>query len=187
MIKDDDFIKYPDIPGPTKEEVRCLVLCKLQVESGDVVADIGCGTGGLTVEFSKRAGKVFAVDKNPEALKVTHLNLEKHGDPEKVDLIEGSAPHVLDELPDLDILMVGGSSGELPRILQEGYRKLKGNGRIVVTSILLETRVEAVNTLKELGLTPDVVDVSISKGRVLERGTLMTAQNPITIISTRKN
>ncbi len=28
MIKDLDFIKNPDVPGPTKEEVRCLVMCK---------------------------------------------------------------------------------------------------------------------------------------------------------------
>jgi len=55
-----------------------------------------------------------------------------------------------------------------------------------VTSILLETRVEAVATMKELGLVPEVVEVSISRGRILERGTLLRAQNPITIISTQK-
>lgn len=186
MIKDNDFIKDPDIPGPTKEEIRCLVLCKSQVTERDTVVDIGCGTGGLTVEFARRAGKVYAVDRNPEALKITRLNLEKFQLSPKVEVVDASAPQVLEDLPEFDILLVGGSSGKLSQILKEGYRKLNDNGRIIVTSILLETRVEAVATMKELGLIPEVVEVSISRGRILERGTMMTAQNPITIISTQK-
>ncbi len=186
MIKDNDFIKDPDIPGPTKEEIRCLVMCKSQVSREDAVVDIGCGTGGLTVEFARRAGKVYAVDKNPQAIKITRLNLEKQGFLDNVELVDAHAPQVLEDLPNFDILMVGGSSGELPAIIKKGYMKLKNNGRIIVTSILLETRVKAVETMKELGLVPEVVDVSISKGRILEGGTLMTAQNPITIISTQK-
>jgi len=92
MIKDDDFIKDPDIPGPTKEEIRCLVLCKSQATRKDTVVDIGCGTGGLTVEFARRAGKVYAVDQNPEALKITKLNLEKFQLSPKVEVVDASAP-----------------------------------------------------------------------------------------------
>ncbi len=186
MLKDDDFIKDPNIPGPTKEEIRCLVMCKSKVSREDTVVDIGCGTGGLTVEFAMRAGKVYAVDKNPKALRITRLNLEKQELLDKVKLMDAYAPQVFEDLPDFDVLMVGGSSGKLSTIIKEGYGKLNDNGRIIVTSILLETRSKAVEAIKELGLTPDVVDVSISKGRILERGTLMTAQNPITIISVQK-
>lgn len=186
MIRDKDFIKDPEIPGPTKEEIRCLVMCKSQVTRGDTVVDIGCGTGGLTTEFARYAGKVYAVDKNPEAIKITQLNLEKFQLSDKVEVLDASAPQVLEDIPNFDILVVGGSSGKLKKIIMEGYKKLNDQGRIIVTSILLETRVEAVATFKELGLTPEVVEVSITKGRILERGTLMKAQNPVTIISTKK-
>jgi cobalt-precorrin-6B (C15)-methyltransferase len=186
MIPDQEFIKNPDIPGPTKEEIRCVVICKSKVTAQDTVADIGCGTGGLTLEFAKRAKKVYAVDKNPEALKLTEKNLKKHNLTEKVDLIRGDAPGVLDLIPQVDILMVGGSSGELPPILKKGYKKLKSNGKIIVTSILIETRFEAVKTLRELELNPDVVEIFISKGHHLERGTMMLAQNPVSIISAGK-
>ncbi len=186
MISDEKFIKNPNIPGPTKEEIRCLVMCKSQVRPDDIVVDIGSGTGGLTVEFAKRAKIVYAVDKNPEAIEITKSNLEIHEVKNKVLIIQDTAPKALLDIPNFDILMIGGSSGELPSIIKEGYKKLKNGGRIIITSILIETRVEAVRTLLSLGLTPDVVDVSISKGRIMERGTLMIANNPITIISAFK-
>lgn len=186
MISDQDFIKKQDIPGPTKEEVRCLVICKSQVSSNDVVVDAGCGTGGLTLEFARQAKKVYAIDKNPDAIKVTRLNLQKHHLEGNVHLIEGNAPQILDEIPDFDILMIGGSSGKLPSIIKKGYQKLKDNGRIIVTSILLETRVEAVKAMSDLGLLVDVIDVSISKGRIIERGTMLEARNPVTIISAHR-
>ena len=57
MISDADFIKNPNIPGPTKEEIRCLVMCKSQVSKEDTVVDVGCGTGGLTLEFANNRGR----------------------------------------------------------------------------------------------------------------------------------
>ena len=185
MISDDEFLKDPEIPGPTKEEIRCQVICKSEVTSDDVVADIGCGTGGLTLEFAKRARKVYAVDKNPDALKITELNLKKYCIISNVELLCGEAPKIFDELPLLDLIMVGGSSGNLPSILKKGYEKLNRYGRIIVTSILLETRVEAIQTLISLGLNPSVVEISVSRGKITGRGTMMRSLNPITVISAK--
>ena len=52
MIKDQDFIKNPEVPGPTKEEVRCIIMCKSEISNEDVVVDIACGTGGLSDEYT---------------------------------------------------------------------------------------------------------------------------------------
>jgi cobalt-precorrin-6B (C15)-methyltransferase len=186
MIKDLDFIKNPDVPGPTKEEVRCLVMCKSGVSKDDVVVDIGCGTGGLTVEFAKRAKFVYSVDMNHDAIETTLKNLEKHDVNANVKVVEGDGLHVLNELENYDILMIGGSNGKLPLLIKKGYEKLNNGGIIIITAILLETRVEAVSTLKNQGITPDVVEVAISKGEISERGTMMFARNPITIITAQK-
>jgi cobalt-precorrin-6B (C15)-methyltransferase len=186
MIPDDEFIQVPGVPGPTKQEIRCLVMCKARVSSGEVVVDVGCGSGGLTVESALRALKVYAVDKNPEAIRLTRTNLEKQDLLNKVHLMEGDALEVLDELSTFDVLLVGGSSGDLPLIISRGYEKLKEGGRIVVTSILLETRVEAVGTLKKLKVDPEVVEVFIAQGKVMGRGTMMMGRNPVTIISAVK-
>lgn len=186
MIPDEDFIKIKGVPGPTKEEVRCLVMCKAQISSEDTVVDVGCGSGGLTLESAQRAVKVIALDKNPEAISITLKNLEKHGYCSEVQLMEGDALNIIKTLNSFDVLIVGGSSGDLPSIIKEGYVKLKKNGRMVITSILLETRVEAITTLKKMGIKPDVVEVTIAKGKPTERGTMMMGRNPITIISAVK-
>lgn len=186
MIKDDDFIKNPGVPGPTKEEVRCLVICKSGVKEDDTVVDIGCGTGGLTVEFAKRAKYVNAVDRNQDAIETTSQNVEKHGVTAKVRTINADALEALDTIEIFDILVVGGSGGDLPTIIKKGYHKLNTGGRIVVTAILVETKFEAISTLRDLKVEPEVVDISIAKGELTSRGTMMYARNPITIISARK-
>ena len=186
MIPDDDFITHENVPGPTKEEIRCLVMCKSNASQNDTVVDIGCGTGGLTLEFAKRSRIVYAVDKDKNALKTTAKNLKKHNLDKKVQLIHKDALEALSDIETFDILMIGGSGGDLPILIEEGYKKLKINGKIIVTSILLETPAEAIKTMKKLHMNIDVVDVSISKGTILERGTMMLARNPITIVTGKK-
>lgn len=186
MIPDNSFISSNDVPGPTKEEIRCLVICKSKVSPNDTVVDIGCGTGGLTVEFARRAQIVYAIDKNIEALKITQKNLQKHNLTNKVELLHKNALKALREIEDIDILMIGGSGGDLSPIIEKGYKKLKKSGRIIITSILLETPTEAIKTLQNLDMSIEVVNVSISKGNITERGTMMYANNPITIITAQK-
>ena len=187
MIRDQEFIKNPNVPGPTKEEVRCIVICKSDVKPEDVVVDIGCGTGGLTLEFAKKAKTVYSIDINHEAIVTTQQNLEKHGLTGNVKVIEGDGFDILDKIEKFDLLVIGGSGGKLPLLIEKGYNKLNNNGRIIIMAILLETCAEAISSLENLSLKPDVVNVSISKGEITKRGTMMLARNPITIISARKS
>lgn len=182
MISDHDFIKSSTVPGPTKEEIRCLVLCKSQLSSQDIVVDIGCGTGGLTLEFAKRTSQVYSLDRNPEAINLTSKNLEKHGLKDRVRLICGDAKEEMDKLPDFNVLMIGGSGGDLDLLIEKGYNKLKNNGRIIITAILLETALEAIEKLKKFDMDMEVINASISRGKIIERGTMMLAENPITLV-----
>ncbi len=186
MIPDKDILQQDNIPGPTKEEIRCLVRCKSQVQADDVVVEVGCGTGGLTLEFAQTAYKVYSIDKNQEAVDLTQKNLLKFGLQDKVELMKGSAPEIFSKLPSFDVLMVGGSSGNLKPILKKGYRKLKNKGRIIVTAILLETRYNALKTLEELGLEVDMVEVFIAQGKHIKPGTMMQGLNPVAIITAQK-
>lgn len=186
MLNDMDFIKTCDVPGPTKEAIRAIILYKSAVTPNDKVVDVGCGTGGITCEFAQRAKKVTSIDTNPDAISVTKQNLEKFNLGDNVELINDSGSNALKNIDNMDIVVVGGSGRELEDILEIIDSKLNPKGRIIVTAILVDTKIEAINKLKKLNYNPKIMEVNISNGRVLDRGVMMISENPIAIISANK-
>ena len=186
MLNDNDFIKSCDVPGPTKEAVRAILLYKSDVTSADKVVDCGCGTGGITCEFAQKAREVISIDTNPEAIEVTSKNLKKFGLGDNVTLINDDGANALRDIDDIDIAVVGGSGKQLENILDIIDEKLNSKGRILITAILVDTKVEAVNKLKSLGYNPKLMEVNVSNGRILDRGVLMISENPIAIITAKK-
>ena len=186
MLEDMDFIKSCDVPGPTKEAIRAIILYKSEVSSKDKVVDCGCGTGGITCEFSQRANEVISIDTNPEAIEITKKNLKKFGLGDNVTLINDNGANALKDIDNIDIAIVGGSGRELENILDIIDAKLNSKGRIIITAILVDTKIEAINKLKELNYNPKLMEVNISNGRVLDRGVMMISENPIAIITAKK-
>jgi cobalt-precorrin-6B (C15)-methyltransferase len=188
-IPDELFLQSDKVPGPTKEEVRVLTISKARLREGFYVVDIGCGTGGLTVEAALQVaynGKVFAIDKNEAAVSLTRKNVEKFGVQNVVQIIHGKAPEVMSKLPKVDAVIIGGSAS-LREVIRSSYEKLKENGRIVINAILLETAYTALDEIKKLHFEDvDVTTVFVAKGREVDSRTMMVARNPITIISATK-
>jgi cobalt-precorrin-6B (C15)-methyltransferase len=188
-IPDELFNQNDDVPGPTKEEVRVLTISKARLREGSVVIDVGCGTGGLTVEAALQVapkGRVYAVDDDQAAIDLTMSNVEKFGVQDNVVIVRGKAPETLLSLPKADAIMIGGS-GSLREVLAASKDKLKLKGRIVANAILLETAYAAVDELKKLGFKDiDVAQVSVAKGKQINSGTMMIARNPIIIVSASK-
>ncbi len=188
-IPDELFIQSDEVPGPTKEEIRVISVSKARLNEGAIVIDVGCGTGGLTVEAALQVspkGKVYAVDEDEEAVKLTQSNIAKFGVEDIVMVQCGKAPDVLANLPKADAVLVGGSVS-LKDVLHTSKDLLKSNGRVVVNAILMETACIAVDELKTLGFKDiDVALVSVAKGKQINSGTMMLARNPITIISATK-
>ena len=150
------------------------------------MVDVGCGTGGITCEFAQRAKSVTSIDINPEAIEITQKNLDKFRLGDNVTLICGDGAEALNDVDDIDIAIVGGSGRQLENILELIDSRLNSKGRIIVTAILVDTKVEAVNKLKDLNYNPSIMEVNISKGRVLDRGIMMMSENPIAIITAKK-
>lgn len=188
-IPDEQFLQSDKVPGPTKEEIRVLTISKARLKEGAYVVDVGCGTGGLTVEAALQVGckgKVFAIDEDENAVNLTKSNVEKFDAQDIVKVIHGNASHVLPDLPRADTIMIGGSKS-LKTLIQSSYELLKDHGRIVVNAILLETCFNALEEIKKCGFKEvDVTQIFVAKGKNIEQGTMMLARNPITIISATK-
>jgi len=188
-IPDDLFITSEGIPGPTKEEIRVLTISKARIREGFLVADVGCGVGSLTVEAALQvgpSGRVFAIDEDEKAVKVTRENVTKFNVQDRVEIICGKAPEAMRNLPSMDVVIVGGSMS-LKGILETSWMKLKEGGRIVVNAIMLETAYETLHELKRLRFRDiDVAAIFVAKGKFVSGGVMMLARNPITVISATK-
>ena len=180
-IPDEEFIRGK-VPM-TKSEVRAVCLAKLSLSPEDIAYDIGCGTGSVTVEmaFSAYDGKVYAFDKNEEAIALLNENCEKfHID--NVEAICGLAPDCLNDLPVPDLAFIGGSSGNMDEIVSYLYG-INSKIRFVITAVTLENAMAGLESLKNVGIRGDIVQVAVSKGKKIADLHMLIAQNPIFVIS----
>ena len=187
-IPDELFDRVEDVPI-TKEEVRVIQVSKARLSSGQVVYDVGCGSGSISVEAAHQvgpSGKVFSIDIDQNAVDLTKKNLEKFHI-SNVSVILGNATQKIDELPLADAIFIGGTGGETADIVKLCESKLKQGGRIVIGTILVETLYSVLNTIEKLKFSSvDIIQVTISKSKKTSTGTMFLARNPVTIISAIK-
>lgn len=185
-ISDELFVRGK-VPM-TKEEVRSISVSKLALRRDSVVYDIGAGTGSIAAECAKIAvnGKVYAIEKNPEALELIEKNKHYHR-AWNIDTIAGEAPEVLEGLEAPTHAFIGGSSGKLERILKVLWQK-SPQVRVVLNVISLETLQEAVELLKKYEIKQqEIVQVTVAKAKQLGSHHLMMGQNPVYIITLQKS
>lgn len=123
----------------TKFEVRALALARLGPRLGDLVWDVGAGSGSVAVECARLGAAVVAVEKAPDGVERILANSAAHG--VDVRIVHGSAPDALAELDDPDAVFVGGGGRELPDIVAVCARRAR---RSVVVAMAALDRVPAV-------------------------------------------
>jgi cobalt-precorrin-6B (C15)-methyltransferase len=187
-IPDEFFERTEEVPI-TKEEVRAVQISKARLETGNLVYDVGCGSGSISVEAALQVGqqgKVYAIDIDPKAIELCKKNLEKFGI-SNVELILGNAKQQVSGLPAADAIFVGGTGGDTKDIIALCHDKLKPGARIVIGTILIETLYYVLDVVNKLDFADvDITQVTISKSRKTTTGTMMLARNPVTIISATK-
>ena len=187
-IPDDEFERAEKVPI-TKEEVRVVQVSKARLKPGQIVYDIGCGSGSISIEAAfqiELSGKVLAVDYDKNAIELTKKNIKKFG-LTNISVIYGNAKEKIHELEEADTIFIGGTGGDTKEIVELCENKLKLGGRIVVGIILIETLYSVLQVLEKLQFeSVDITQVTISKSRKTSTGTMMLARNPVTIISATK-
>lgn len=107
-------------PGPAEwalpgggwpAEVRAFVLAKLGPRLGDLLWDVGAGSGEIAVECARFGAAVIAVERRESACAQLRRAVLEHG--VKVALTRGEAPPALEPLPDPDAVFVGGGGPDV--------------------------------------------------------------------------
>lgn len=168
----------------TKCEVRHISISKLQIDEKDVIYDIGAGTGSVSVEAAMQCplGQIYAIEKKAEAVELLKKNREKF-EAWNMVIVEGTAPESLIKLPPPNKVFIGGSSGNMEKILACVLAK-NPSATVVVNAIALETLTVTLQAFEKLGLRDtEWVQISVSKAEKVGRYHMMKGQNPVWVIS----
>ncbi|WP_327410226.1 precorrin-6y C5,15-methyltransferase (decarboxylating) subunit CbiE [Streptomyces sp. NBC_01281] len=86
--------------------LRAAQLARLGPRVGDLVWDIGCGSGAFATEAARTGAAVIAVDRSPGSCARTEHAARRFG--VQMQIVHGTAPHILEDLPEPDVVRIGG-------------------------------------------------------------------------------
>jgi ubiquinone/menaquinone biosynthesis C-methylase UbiE len=114
------------------------VIAMLQLQSEMQIADIGAGTGYFSLPFAAAvgpAGKIWAVDFQPEMLAILEAKLREPGAPQNIETRQGEATATNLDAANCDLAFLANIWHELDdrdSVLRETARILKPDGRIAI-------------------------------------------------------
>lgn len=168
----------------TKEMIRHVSIMRLNLSEGDILYDVGSGTGSISVEAAglDPSVTVYAIEKKEAAAHLTRLNAEKFSCGNIIP-VKGTAPEAFEGLPVPTHVFIGGSDGHLKEILN-ALRAFNKEIRVVINAVSLETIAEVNDVIHTVSMDDlRAEQISVSKARTLGSYHLMMADNPVMIVS----
>jgi precorrin-6Y C5,15-methyltransferase (decarboxylating) len=137
----------------TKREVRALVLAALAPVPGQLLWDVGAGSGSVGIEWMRvhPASRAIAIEPRPERQAVIARNAAALGVP-GVTVVAGAAPEALDGLPRPDAVFIGGGV-TAGGVVDACWAALAPGGRLVANAVTLESERVLLDWQGELGGT----------------------------------
>jgi precorrin-6Y C5,15-methyltransferase (decarboxylating) len=156
--------------------VRALVLARLGPRRGDLIWDVGAGSGSVAVECVRLGAAAIAVERDPAACATVTANAADHD--VDVQVVEGTAPGALAGLPTPDGVFVGGGG---PAALDACLARHPA--RVVAAFAGLERVGPALAALTRAGYTAEGTQLQASRLTPLPDGThRLAATNPVFVI-----
>ena len=170
----------------TKDEVRAVTLHKLRLPLKGVLWDVGAGSGSISLEASRLCPtlRVFAVEKDQQRIDTIKINMQRFN-ARNVEIIRGSAPDALADLPAPDRVFVGGSSGKVGDIVKLINEKMP-SGIIVINAVTLETLNDSLSSLEQSGFSVEISEISVSRSKTVAGKRHMNALNPVFVVKGEK-
>jgi precorrin-6Y C5,15-methyltransferase (decarboxylating) len=164
----------------TKREVRLLSLAELALGPGEVLWDIGAGSGAVGIEAARAqpTAQVYAVEQRPALCEHIRENLRRFPAP-NLHLVAGSAPEACAAWPRPHAVFIGGSGGNLAAIIELAQQRLYPGGRLVINLVTLEN----LQTVRTLLPTARVVQMQVNVGTPIGAMLRFEGQNPVFVVT----
>jgi precorrin-6B C5,15-methyltransferase / cobalt-precorrin-6B C5,C15-methyltransferase len=162
----------------TKREVRAMTLSALEPRRGELLWDVGAGSGSIAIEWMliDPMMRAIAIEQREDRAARIRRNAAACGVP-GLEIAEGMAPTALTTLAPPDAIFIGGGASE-GGIFEVASRALRPGGRLVANAVTLET--EAILLARHAALGGELVRIAISRAEPLGDKTGWRAAMPIT-------
>ncbi|MFI6644946.1 precorrin-6y C5,15-methyltransferase (decarboxylating) subunit CbiE [Streptomyces sp. NPDC050504] len=123
----------------TKRHVRAATLGALAPAPGELLWDVGGGSGSIAVEWLRThpSCRAVSVERDPVRAKRIEGNADRLGVP-GLRVVTGRAPDALAKLPEPDAVFIGGGL-TAPGLLDACWAALPVGGRLVANTVTLES------------------------------------------------
>jgi precorrin-6Y C5,15-methyltransferase (decarboxylating) len=145
----------------TKREIRAVTLSALAPRRGELLWDIGAGSGSIAIEWmlADPSMRAIAVETSAERAARMRRNALNFGVP-GLTVIEGTAPRALAGLPPPDAIFIGGGGSDAG-VMDTAIDALKRGGRLVANAVTLE--MEAVILAEHARRGGSLIRIDISR------------------------
>jgi precorrin-6Y C5,15-methyltransferase (decarboxylating) len=135
----------------TKRHVRAMTIASLAPRRGDLLIDVGAGSGSIAIEWLllDPANRAIAVEQRADRAERILRNARKLGAPQ-IDVVVGAAPAAFAGLPQPQAIFVGGSASD-DALIDAAFATLGHGGRLVVNAVTLEAEAALIAHYKARG------------------------------------
>ncbi|MGJ4891039.1 precorrin-6y C5,15-methyltransferase (decarboxylating) subunit CbiE [Bradyrhizobium sp. HKCCYLRH3099] len=145
----------------TKRDVRAVTLSALAPQPGELLWDVGLGSGSVAIEWLLRHGalRAIGIEARQERADRAMRNALALGAPD-LRIVLGRAPAVLADIEPPDAIFIGGGISE-QGVFETAWAKLKPGGRLVANVISLEGEARVTDLFGRHG--GDLVRIAVSR------------------------
>jgi len=145
-LPDDAFVHNGQI---TKREVRSATLAALSPLRGQLLWDVGAGSGSISTEWMRinPLNQAMAIEHIQDRLDLIQQNRVKLGVP-GLKIISGTAPEALANLPDPDRIFIGGGLTN-EGVFEICWQRLKPGGVLVANTVTTQGESFAFNLAEQ--------------------------------------
>ncbi len=168
----------------TKRDVRAITLARLAPTPGELLWDVGAGSGSIGIEWMRAhpSCRALAIEADDGRQALIEHNRDALGVP-GLQLIRGSAPHALAALEAPDAIFIGGGVTR-DGVLDACWSALKPGGRLIANAVTLQSEMTLMAWRERHG--GELTRIHIAQAQPLGEFDTWRQALPITLLDVTK-